>query len=129
MEDKMVKIHVMLNESSVDPLAKMLIGYALHMDPLVEKDYQHKLMCTIEFLEEVLDPSFQSVAIYINVMNLLPDVVKRKIPYKIQEFIDMYHKEIEKVLGGPVPAKYIKNRSQVLDVKPTIVDTQGNALI
>lgn len=100
-----MKTRLHLMDDSIDTLAKMLIGYVLNM-PKEEPNYQKKVEVVVEFLEEVLDPSFDSVACYLMVLELMPEQLKRRMPFRIEEFIRMYYTHIEKSLGRQIQAKY-----------------------
>lgn len=121
----MLKVQIVLEDGTVDTIAKMLIGYIMAVNPQEDSKYHKKLMATIEFLEEAIDPSFQSVAVYLQVIDLLPATVKRKMPYKIQGFIDMYKDKIEQHYG-PIPSKYLS--SGIVEPDKRLLDAQGNPI-
>lgn len=116
----MTRIQVVLFDESVDDLAKILIGYVLGMDKEMPH-YQRKVEVVAEFLEEVLDANFQSVSVYLRVLNLMPATVKRKLPYRIESFIKMYEPEIEKAMEevGGIPKAYKPKRVILLDTIAT----------
>lgn len=102
-----MKIQVLLFDESIDTLAKMMIGYVMMM-PKEESQYHKKVEVVVEFLEEVLDPSFDSIAVYLTVLTLMPATVKRRLPYRIHEFINMYERQIEEKMEaqGGIPKLY-----------------------
>lgn len=106
-----MKIQVLIYDDSVDELAKMLIGYILQMPPEMP-NYHKKVEVVAEFLEEVLDPSFDSVSVYLRVLNLMPATVKRRLPYRIESFISMYERQIEEKMEdmGGIPKLYKPKR-------------------
>ncbi len=111
-------------DESIDTLAKMLIGYVLNM-PKEEPNYQKKVEVVVEFLEEVLDPSFDSVACYLMVLELMPEQLKRKMPYRIEEFIRMYYEHVEKSLGRQIQSKY---RPKPFHVEKKIILANGSEI-
>lgn len=116
----MQKIQVLMWDDSVDTLAKMMIGYVMMM-PEDEPQRQKKIEVVVEFLEEVLDPSFESVAVYLTVLNLMPGTVKRRLPYRIAEFINMYERQIEEKMEaqGGIPKAY--KPKKIIDTTPELV--------
>jgi hypothetical protein len=114
------RIQILLNDDTIDDLAKMMIGYVLGMDKEMP-NYQRKVEVVVEFLEEVMDPSFESVAVYLRILDLMPGMVKRKLPYRIEEFVRMYQRQVEEKLVdlGGIPAKY----------KPKIIEVEEKKLI
>jgi len=122
----MNKFTINLFEDSMDTISQMLIGYVLYM-PDTNPRYNDKVAATIEFLEQGIDPSFNSVACYFSVLNLLPETTKRKIPYALEEFIRMYQDQIETALGGPIPEKY--RPGKILALKKSLVDAVGRDLM
>ena len=119
------KIQVLLWDESIDTIAKMMIGYVLNM-PKEEPEYQKKVESTVEFLEEVLDASFTSIATYLIVLELMPITVKRKLPFRIEEFIRMYGDRIEEVLGNPIPSKYRPQSLVTKDLR--LLNAEGNPI-
>lgn len=119
-----MKIAVNLYDDSLDTMAKMLIGYVLRMDKESEPNYNAKVEVVVEFMEEVMDTSFQSVATYLTVLMLMPETIKRRIPFRIAEFINMYQERIEEVLGGPIPSKYAPKR--IITEEKKLLGPDGN---
>lgn len=121
----MQKERVILFDTTIDILAKMMVGYVLHADK-ESAQYQKKVEAVIEFLEQVLDPSFDAVAMYLHVLSLLPETTKRKMPFHIEEFIRMYQRQVEEALGGPIQAKYAPKR--IITEEKKIILANGSTI-
>lgn len=123
----MTRIQVILFDDSIDELAKMMISYVLNM-PTDMPGYQKKVEVVTEFLEEVLDPSFDSVAVYLRVLMLMPATVKRKIPFRIEEFINMYERQIDEKLEdiGGIPKLYKPKR--IITAPKEIILANGSTI-
>lgn len=124
----MVKIEVHLFDESVDELAKMMVGYVLGMDKEMP-NYHKRVEVVVEFLEEVLDPSFDSVAVYLRVLGLMPATVKRRLPYRIEGFISMYERQVEEKLAdfGGIPSAYKPKR--IITEEKKIILANGTTIL
>lgn len=112
-----MKIRLNLEDGTCDTLAMMMIGYVMGM-PKDAENYQKKVEVVVEFLEEVIDPSFDSVACYLTVLELLPATVKRRMPYRVYEFVNMYERQIEEALGREIPGLY---KPRKIHVEPKVI--------
>lgn len=114
----MMRIQIVLFDDSIDELAKMMIGYVLGMDKEMP-NYSRKVEVVAEFLEEAMDANFDSVAVYLRVLNLMPGTVIRKLPYRIEEFLRMYESQVAEKLEdlGGIPSAYKPKRVITLDTE------------
>jgi hypothetical protein len=79
-----------LTDDTADMIAKLAIGSVLAFSDEVprRKDFQDMLKATIEYVEQVIDPSIKSVTLYQELLKLLPQGVNRHPPQHIQDFLN-----------------------------------------
>jgi hypothetical protein len=119
-----MQLQVILKESSMDMLAKMMISYVYHM-PKGGQNYYEKIAVVIEFLEQSLPSHAGAFAMYFKILDLMPATVKRVIPDGFNEFIKENWDEIEKYYEGPIPEKF---RPKNMPKKSGIVDALGGPI-
>jgi uncharacterized protein Yka (UPF0111/DUF47 family) len=78
-----------LTDDTADMIAKLAVGSVLAFSEEIprKKHFQDMLKATIEYLEQVMDPSIKSVTLYQELLKLLPEGVERIPPQRIQDFI------------------------------------------
>lgn len=78
-----------LTDDTADMIAKLSIGAMLSFSEEIprRRDFQDMLRATIEYMEQVIDPSLKSVTLYQELLKLLPEGVKRHPPERVQEFL------------------------------------------
>lgn len=84
------KLVIELTDDTADMIAKLSIGSLLSFSEEIprRKEFQQMLKATIEYVEQVIDPSLKSVTLYQDLLKLLPQGVTRHPPKPIQDFIN-----------------------------------------
>jgi hypothetical protein len=88
MENKPVLV-IELSDDTADMVAKLAVGSVLAFAGEIprHRQFQDMLKATIEYFEQVMDPSVKSVTLYQELLKLLPEGVRRNPPERIEEFM------------------------------------------
>lgn len=89
MENRPLMV-IELSDDTADMMAKLAIGSVLAFAQEVprHKQFQDMLKATIEYFEQVMDPTIKSVTLYQELLKLLPEGVRRNPPEHVQDFMN-----------------------------------------
>jgi len=79
-----------LTDDTADMVCKLAVSCVLAFaeEEPRRRQFQDSLKATIEFMEQVIDPSLKSVTLYQELLKLLPEGTRRHPPERIQDFLN-----------------------------------------